>query len=85
MEVFMYEQIYKKIEEECTFRNLSKGTEKQYIYHASCLLKWLGDKPVDEITLNDIKEYFLNYLFMMSVITFWNAGTMVPHPVTAIL
>ena len=47
MEVFMYEQIYKKIEEECTFRNLSKGTEKQYIYHASCLLKWLGDKPVD--------------------------------------
>ena len=59
MEVFMYEQIYKKIEEECTFRNLTKGTEKQYIYHASCLLKWLGDKPVDEITLNDIKEYVL--------------------------
>ena len=53
----MYEEIYKKIEEECTFRNFSAGSIKQYIYHASCFLKWIGDKPLDELTLNDAREY----------------------------
>jgi hypothetical protein len=53
----MYEDIYKRIVDECTFRNLSPGTVKQYVYHVSCLLKWLGDKPADEITTGDIKEY----------------------------
>ena len=42
----MYEEIYKKIKEECTFRNFSAGSIKQYIYHASCFLKWIGDKPL---------------------------------------
>ena len=55
----MYEDIYKRIIDECAFRNLSPGTVKQYVYHVSCLLKWLGDKPADEITINDIKEYVL--------------------------
>lgn len=55
----MYEDIYKRIINECTFRNLSKGTIKQYVYHVSCLLKWLDGKPADEITTNDIKEYVL--------------------------
>ena len=31
----MYEEIYKKIEEECTFRNFSAGSIKQYIYQQS--------------------------------------------------
>ena len=55
----MYEDIYKSIMDECAFRNLSQGTVKQYVYHVSSLLKWLGDKPADEITINDIKEYVL--------------------------
>ena len=55
----MYEEIYKKIEDECAFRNLSSGTVKQYVYHASCFMKWIGDKPPTDITTNDIKEYVL--------------------------
>ena len=53
----MYEEIYNKIVEECTFRNFSTGSIKQYIYHTSCFLEWVGDKPLDELTLNDAREY----------------------------
>ena len=28
----MYEDIYKRIVDECAFRNLSPGTVKQYVY-----------------------------------------------------
>lgn len=53
----MYEEIYNKIVEECTFRNFSTGSIKQYTYHTSCFLEWVGDKPLDELTLNDAREY----------------------------
>ena len=53
----MYEDIYKKIEDECAFRNLSAGTVKQYVYYTSCFLKWVGDKPIEELTIYDAREY----------------------------
>ena len=55
----MYEEIYERIREECRIRNHSEGSIKQYVYHASCFLKWVGDKPLDELTLNDAREYIL--------------------------
>ncbi len=55
----MYEEIYDKIREECRIRNHSEGSIKQYVYHASSFLKWVGDKPLDELTLNDAREYIL--------------------------
>ena len=55
----MYEEIYEKIREECRIRNHSEGSIKQYVYHASCFLKWVGDKPLEELTLNDAREYIL--------------------------
>lgn len=55
----MYEEISKQIEEECSIRNLSKLSTKQYVYHASSFLKWIGDKPLDELTLSDAREYIL--------------------------
>lgn len=55
----MYEEIYDKIKEECRIRNHSDNSIKQYVYHASCFLKWIGDKPLEDLTLNDAREYIL--------------------------
>ena len=55
----MYEGIFDKIREECRIRNHSENSIKQYVYHASCFLKWVGDKPLEELTLNDAREYIL--------------------------
>ena len=55
----MYEEIFDKIREECRIRNHSENSIKQYVYHASCFLKWVGDKPLEELTLNDAREYIL--------------------------
>ena len=55
----MYEDIFDKIREECRIRNHSENSIKQYVYHASCFLKWVGDKPLEELTLNDAREYIL--------------------------
>ena len=56
----MYEEIFDKIREECRIRNHSENSIKQYVYHASCFLKWVGDKPLEELTLNDAREYILH-------------------------
>ena len=55
----MYEEIFDKIREECRIRNHSENSIKQYVYHASCFLKWVDDKPLEELTLNDAREYIL--------------------------
>lgn len=55
----MYEEIFDKIREECRIRNHSENSIKQYVYHASCFLKWVGDKPLEELTLSDAREYIL--------------------------
>ena len=55
----MYEETIEKIKEECRIRNHSDLSCKQYVYHVSCFLKWNGDKPLDELTLADAREYIL--------------------------
>ena len=55
----MYKEIFDKIREECRIRNHSENSIKQYVYHASCFLKWVDDKPLEELTLNDAREYIL--------------------------
>ena len=55
----MYEEIFAKLREECRIRNHSENSIKQYVYHASCFLKWVGDKPLEELTLSDAREYIL--------------------------
>ena len=55
----MYEDIFARIEEECFIRNRSKGTYKTYIHHVSNFLKWVGDKPLNDLTLEDAREYIL--------------------------
>ena len=56
----MYEDVFKKIKEECSFRNLTDLSTKQYIYHVSCFLKWIGDKALDDISIYDAKNYILS-------------------------
>ena len=58
-EVFMHEEIYEKIREECRIRNHSENSIKQYVYHTSCFLKWVGDKPLEELSLSDARGYIL--------------------------
>lgn len=55
----MYEDIYKKIEEECYIRNRSAGTCKMYKHQITAFLKWTNDKPLDQLTLSDAREYIL--------------------------
>ena len=55
----MHEEIIEKIKAECRIRNHSENSIKQYTYHASCFLKWVGDKPLNELTLTDAREYIL--------------------------
>ncbi|MCR4999247.1 MAG: phage integrase N-terminal SAM-like domain-containing protein [Lachnospiraceae bacterium] len=55
----MHEEIFERIREECRIRNHSEGSCKQYVYHVSCFLKWIGDKPLDKLTLEDARNYIL--------------------------
>lgn len=55
----MYEEIYKKIREEMLFRNRSETTCKLYIYYVSKYIEWLGDKPLEEATIEDARTYIL--------------------------
>ena len=56
----MYEEILKEIEEECIVRNISPGTKKLYVYNTRKFLEWLGDKPREEICLQDARNYLLD-------------------------
>lgn len=51
----MCEETIEKIKEEYRIRNHSDLSCKQYVYHVSCFLKWIGDKPLDELTLADAR------------------------------
>ena len=56
----MHEDIYKKLEDECRFRNHTEKSIKQYLYHTRSFLNWIGDKPIDELTLNDARDYIMH-------------------------
>ena len=53
----MYEDILKKLKDECRYRNLTEKSVNQYAYHTSSFLKWVGNKPLDELTLQDARDY----------------------------
>ncbi len=60
----MYEETIEKIKEECRIRNHSDLSCKQYVYHVSCFLKWIGDKPLDELTLVDARDTLILLLLI---------------------
>ena len=55
----MDESLKRQIHEECRIRNRSEGTCKQYTFHIGKFLDWVGDKPLNEITLYDAREYII--------------------------
>jgi site-specific recombinase XerD len=55
----MNESLKRQIHEECRIRNRSEGTCKQYTYHISKFLDWIGDKPLNELTLYDARGYII--------------------------
>ncbi|MBR1450877.1 MAG: tyrosine-type recombinase/integrase, partial [Lachnospiraceae bacterium] len=55
----MDESLKRQIHEECRIRNRSEGTCKQYTFHIGKFLDWIGDKPLNELTLYDAREYII--------------------------
>ena len=58
----MDESLKRHIHEECRIRNRSEGTCKQYTFHISKFLEWVGDKSLDELTLYDARDYIIKKL-----------------------
>jgi len=57
--VFMYDDLINQLTEECKIRNITDKTRSIYICHAIKFLEWLNNKPIDEISLLDIREYII--------------------------
>ena len=55
----MYEEILQRIEKECEIRNLSPRTCFIYKFHTAKFLDWVGDKPISELSLYDVRNYIL--------------------------
>ena len=55
----MYEEILQKIEKECEIRNLSPRTCFIYKFHTTKFLEWVGEKPISELSLYDVRDYIL--------------------------
>ena len=55
----MDESLKRQIYEESRIRNRSEGTCKQYTYHIGKFLDWVGDKPLNELTLYDARGYII--------------------------
>jgi site-specific recombinase XerD len=55
----MYEEHFKKLREECLIRNRSSRTAETYISNIKVFMKWTGNKTMDELTLQDAREFIL--------------------------
>lgn len=59
MEVFMYEEYYEKVREECLIRNRSSRTADAYIQNIEHFMKWTGFKEMKSLTLQDARSFIL--------------------------
>lgn len=55
----MYEKYFDKLKEECLIRNRSSRTAESYIANIKHFMKWTGNKPMEELTLQDAREFIL--------------------------
>ena len=56
----MYENYYDKFKEECFLRNRSAGTTEQYWSAIKTFMKWCNYKPMEELTIQDARNYILS-------------------------
>ena len=59
MEVFMYEEYLEKVREECLIRNRSSRTADTYVHNICYFMKWTGNKPMEQLTLQDARNFIL--------------------------
>ena len=55
----MYEKYFEQLKEECLIRNRSSKTAETYIANISFFMKWTGNKPMEELSLQDAREFIL--------------------------
>ena len=55
--LFMYEEYYEKIKQECLIRNLRPSTADVYFNQITVFLRWTGDKNPDDLSLLDVRNY----------------------------
>ena len=55
----MYEKYFEQLKEECLIRNRSSKTAETYIANISSFMKWTGNKPMEELSLQDAREFIL--------------------------
>lgn len=55
----MYEEYYEKVREECLIRNRSAHTAETYIKNIERFMKRTGNKPMEELTLQDARNFIL--------------------------
>jgi site-specific recombinase XerD len=55
----MYEKYFDKLREECLIRNRSARTAETYISNIKVFMRWTGNKPMEELTLQDAREFIL--------------------------
>ena len=55
----MYEKYFEQLSEECLIRNRSSRTAEAYISNIASFMKWTGNKPMEELCLQDAREFIL--------------------------
>lgn len=55
----MYEKYYNQLKEECLIRNRSLRTAEAYIANIGLFMKWTGCKPMEELCLQDARDFIL--------------------------
>ena len=56
----MYEKYFEQLKEECLIRNRSSRTAETYISNITSFMKWTGNKPMEELSLQDAREFILS-------------------------
>lgn len=56
------EQLIKKMKEDINMRNFSKYTYDNYLRKAKDIMKYFGEKQLEEVTTKELREFLLKYL-----------------------
>ena len=55
----MYEEYLEKVWEECLIRNRSSRTADIYVKNIRHFMEWTGNKPIEELTIQDARNFIL--------------------------
>lgn len=55
----MYEKYFNQLKEECLIRNRSSQTAETYIANIKVFMNWTGNKPIEELSLQDARDFIL--------------------------